>query len=708
MESSFTFLRVRGIPIGAHWSWVFVFALLAWSLGSTLFPRTYPGLEGSTYLAMGLVSTVLFFASILLHELGHAFRALREGMRIEGITLWLFGGVARFAGMFPSAGAEFRIAAAGPAASVAIAAFFMALAWLGNLLGWSEAARGIFDYLGRINALLVAFNLVPALPLDGGRILRAWLWHRQRSFAAATLSAARAGRAFAMVLIGLGVAGIFTEAVTGGVWFAFLGWFLLQAAQAEASFALVRQAFRGLRVRDLMTPDPVVVPAGITVHEFFDEIGRRRGHSTYPVVENGRLAGLVSLRLAGAVPLEERHTTTVDQVMLRGPDVAVTTPDTPMLDALEAVRSGPGRAVVLEGDRITGIVSASDVGRALELEQARGPVAEPSARRAGPLVWVVVTLAIVTAAAAFYHPPIAVLEPGPAIDISQDMTIDGVETTPLNGKYLLTSVRLDQPSALMVVVAVFDPEREVIPVAALIPRGISRQEFFARQRAIFDESRMLAAAAAARSVGLAVKVTGSGARVVGVIGESPAEGVIRRGDVIVAVDGEPVGVTSDVRDLVRSRPPGTRFTVAVERDGGRRDLEVTSARLSMAGEGAVGIGVYIETRDFDLGLPFEIEFKERDIGGPSAGLAYALAVADALDPQDLARGRTIATTGTMDIGGRVGAVGGVGEKAVGARRAGAALFLVPAEEVGSGAERDLDVRGVSTLDEAIALLKGAA
>src|SRR3990172_6650138 len=244
MESSFIFVRVRGIPIGANWSWLFVFALLTWSLGSALFPRTYPGLSGSAYWAMGLVTAILFFGSVLLHELGHAFRALKEGMRIEGITLWLFGGVAKFVGMFPSPGAEFRIAIAGPIVSVALAGGFGVLAFAGRELGWPASTRGVVDYLARINAILVGFNMVPALPLDGGRVLRAWLWHRQRSFSADTVSAARAGRAFGGLLIGLGLLGFFTGAGTGGLWFVFLGWFLLQAAQAEASFALVRQALR--------------------------------------------------------------------------------------------------------------------------------------------------------------------------------------------------------------------------------------------------------------------------------------------------------------------------------------------------------------------------------------------------------------------------------------------------------------------------------
>ncbi|MGH2770603.1 MAG: site-2 protease family protein, partial [Actinomycetota bacterium] len=186
-KSSFALLKIRGIPVGVHWSWVLIFGLFAYSLGTEHFPRRFPDLDPSTALGMGIVSTILVFACILAHELGHALRALKEHMRIDGITLWLFGGVARFLGMFPSAGAEFRIAVAGPAVSVVIGVLCFGLAWAGRSLGWPVPVRGVLDYLGRINLILVAFNLAPALPLDGGRILRAWLWRRRRDFARATV-----------------------------------------------------------------------------------------------------------------------------------------------------------------------------------------------------------------------------------------------------------------------------------------------------------------------------------------------------------------------------------------------------------------------------------------------------------------------------------------------------------------------------------------
>jgi Zn-dependent protease len=167
---------------------------------------------------------------------------------------------------------------------VALAALFGGAALAGDHLDWPAAVQGVVDYLGRINLILLAFNLVPALPLDGGRILRAWLWRRQASFVAATRSAARAGRAFGIVLVTVGLLELFTGAGLGGVWLVFLGWFLIQAAQDEATMALQRQVLGGRRVRDLMTPDPVAVPPDLTVAELIELAARARRFSTYPVV----------------------------------------------------------------------------------------------------------------------------------------------------------------------------------------------------------------------------------------------------------------------------------------------------------------------------------------------------------------------------------------------------------------------------------------
>jgi Zn-dependent protease len=173
MSPSFELGRIAGIRIGINWSWLVVFALITWTWAVHIFPARTPGLGDGTYLAMALVASVVFFASLLAHELGHALQARREGMEIEGITLWLFGGVARFKGMFPSAGAEFRIAIAGPLVSLGLGIAFVLV---GEFAGLPLEAEGVAAWLGYVNLLLLAFNLLPALPLDGGRVLRSGLW----------------------------------------------------------------------------------------------------------------------------------------------------------------------------------------------------------------------------------------------------------------------------------------------------------------------------------------------------------------------------------------------------------------------------------------------------------------------------------------------------------------------------------------------------
>ncbi|HVL05825.1 MAG TPA: CBS domain-containing protein [Acidimicrobiales bacterium] len=704
MESTFTLVRVRGIPIGVHWSWLFVFAIVVWSLTTALFPATYPGLDGWVYLTMAAVSALVLFSSVLLHELGHALRGLREGLPIEGVTLWLLGGVAKMRGNPPSAGSEFRVAICGPVVSLALAAAFGAAALAGNQLDWADPVQGVVDYVARLNLLLLGFNLVPALPLDGGRVLRSWLWRRQQSFLAATRSAARAGRAFGLTLIAIGLLGLFGGGGPGGIWFVFLGWFMLQAAQSETSMAQARWALGGIRVRDVMTPDPVVVSPDASVADLLDRVAPEQRFSTYPVVDGGQPQGVVSLRKAAAVPAPERHRRRVAEVMTPLGGIPTISADSEILDVLPRFDGGASRALVTDTGRLVGVISAADIVRAVEVGAARRPP-EP-ARGAGFLVGVAVALLILGAGAALYHPPYVVIAPGEAANAADDITISGMPVTQLNGKYLLTSVRVSQPSALRLLVAALHPQREVLALSAVIPRGVEPGEFSRRQRAVFSESQMIAAVAAARSQGLAVSVSGTGVGIVDVLRDSPAAESLRVGDVIVAVEGQPVTEASDLSRIISSRPAGTSFAITIERGGQRMERQVTSRRLPQL-SGGVGLGISIETRGLKADLPFTVSFAERNVGGPSAGLAYALAIADMLSPRDYAAGRVIATTGTIEADGKVGPVGGVKQKAEAAEDAGAELFLVPGGEVEEAPRADVPVRGVQSLEEALRALTAA-
>jgi Zn-dependent protease len=222
--------RIAGIRVGVNWSWVIIFALIAWSLESTVFPDQDPHLSKTTYVVMGLVAAFLYIVSLLLHEIGHALQARREGIEIDGITLWLFGGVTQFKGTFGSPGAEFRIAIAGPGVSLVLGGLFVGIA---ELVRSPVEVNGVAAWLGYANLILFVFNMLPALPLDGGRIFHAFLWWRKHDFVSATHIAAGVGRAFGYILIAGGLALAFTSSTWGGIWFVFIGWFLVQAATAE-------------------------------------------------------------------------------------------------------------------------------------------------------------------------------------------------------------------------------------------------------------------------------------------------------------------------------------------------------------------------------------------------------------------------------------------------------------------------------------------
>ncbi|MBY0396595.1 MAG: site-2 protease family protein, partial [Thermoleophilia bacterium] len=340
-------------------------ALLIWTLSEGIFPSTNPGIDDAAYFPMAVVAALLFFASILLHELGHAVQARRDGMEIDGITLWLFGGVARFTGMFPSAGAEFRIAVAGPMVSLALGGAFVGL---GAVPGLPEPVEAVCAWLGFINLALLVFNLLPALPLDGGRVLRAALWARAGDFARATRQAAGAGRVLSYVLIGLGIAMFVFQGTFSGAWLAFIGWFLLQASAAESRALLARAALEGLRVRDLMVADPVTASPDLSLGDFMDRTVWTHRFTTYPVVDDGRAVGLIPFRCVAEVPREDWAVRRVADCMVPTARVAVVAPDDDLTDALALLQESElNRALVLVGDRLVGLLSITDVVRALEL-----------------------------------------------------------------------------------------------------------------------------------------------------------------------------------------------------------------------------------------------------------------------------------------------------------------------------------------------------
>lgn len=367
--------RVAGINVGINWSVLAIFLLITFGLAAGRFPLLYPDLGTGVYVAAGLAAGLIFFLSLLAHEISHAVVARRNGVEVEGITLWLFGGVARLTGEAADPGAELRISGVGPLVSLVLSGVFLAVAVAVGAAQLPEIVVGIFAWLAVINLVLAIFNLVPAAPLDGGRILRAVLWQRRDDRLSASITAARAGKAFGWFLVLLGLAQLLLFAGFGGIWLMLIGWFLTTAAAAEEQHAKVSGALSDVRVRDVMSADPTVAPRSISVEEFLEDYVFPHRFSTFPLTEDGgRPAGLVTLNRVKAVPADQRASTPIHEVACPAGDVPQVGPDEPLADLLPRMWGcADGRVLVVEDGRIVGLVSPTDVMRQMEVAELRSP-----------------------------------------------------------------------------------------------------------------------------------------------------------------------------------------------------------------------------------------------------------------------------------------------------------------------------------------------
>lgn len=360
--------RLAGFELSIHWSTLVIFGLLVSSLAAEQLPADAPGASGLRYVVAALVAGLAFYGGLLAHEVSHALVARREGIEVDGLTLWLLGGVASLRGEARSPGADLRIAVVGPAASLAVAALAGAAALVLDGVGASSLVVATVMWLAAINVSLAVFNLVPAAPLDGGRILRAalWAWRGDRRWAAA--AAGRAGEAFGYLLVGLGLLSLLYPGF-GGLWFLILGWFLINAARAEQSQAMLDDTLGDIRISSVMTRDPVTAPAEATVSEILDDYVLRTRHSAFPLEDAaGCPAGLITLGRLRTVAPAARATVRAAEVACPIDKVVTATPDDRLVDLLPRLNStGDARALVLEGGRVVGLVTAADVARAVEL-----------------------------------------------------------------------------------------------------------------------------------------------------------------------------------------------------------------------------------------------------------------------------------------------------------------------------------------------------
>jgi PDZ domain-containing secreted protein/Zn-dependent protease/CBS domain-containing protein len=726
MEPTFRLLRVRGIPVEAHWTGAVAFAVVTAVLARSVLPSDFPGLGSGTHLAMAVVAAGLLFASVVLHELAHAVAARREGMAVEGITLWLLGGASDGGGRARSPGQEFRVAASGPLVSLVLAGLFAAAAAGCRRLGWPEPVDGVVGYVARLNLLVAAFNLIPILPLDGGRILRSWLWRRQRDLLAATRSVSRAGQAFGLTLVVVGLLDLAGGAGLIGLWLGLLGAFVLRAATSELTDARTRHRLDRLTAADVMATDPGVVLADTPVTRLV-ESPPAPVRSGYPVLGGGRLQGVVALASARAVPAAERDGRLVVDVMTPLDDVPMVGAADPVLDVLDRLNgTNPiGQVVVVDDGRVVGILDEDDVAFALERPPAAISNGKGSAAGAGPnptgtsaagtraagttaagtkaagprpagvAAWVLVGGLCLVVGAALYRPPYVVVMPGRVVDVSDDITLAGVPASPLTGRYQFTSVEFHRTSALGALVAAVRDGRSVVPAG--------RAHYLSDDGAA-AEIRTTAAVAAARSQGLPATVAGTGVRVVAVRPRSPADGVLRVGDVVLAADGRPVTVATTLTELVQRLPAGTEVRLWVDRAGRVRETSVTTAD-EPGSAGGSGVGITVETRDLRANLPFEVQFSGRvGGGGPGSGLAYALAIADLLSPDDLARGRTIAAAGAIAVDGHVQGVGAMAPHAEAAAGSPASVLVIAQDEAEAARRTGLQVEGVESLARALEAL----
>jgi Zn-dependent protease/predicted transcriptional regulator len=375
--------RIAGIEIGVHHTWLWVAALVTWSLAQGNFPAAYPGWAPSNYWLAGTVAAVAFFACVLAHELGHSLVAVARGIPVLGITLFVFGGVARIKEEADTPRDEFLIAVAGPLTSFGLAAAFWgagrALAAAGDT---ASPAAAVAAYLALTNALLGLFNLLPGFPLDGGRVLRAAVWAGTGSLRRATEVASTVGQVIGYLLVAWGVVTALGGGVLSGVWTALIGWFLGNAAGGARQAQELKDRLRGVRVAELMEPRPATAPPDMSVHEFVTEHVLRRGKRALPVMAAGRVLGLVSVTDAKKVPPEAWENTPVERIMTPAP-LHTVAPGSGVDAALRLLAEHALNQVpVVERGELAGMLSRADILRYLEYHRLLVPLPDGTRARA--------------------------------------------------------------------------------------------------------------------------------------------------------------------------------------------------------------------------------------------------------------------------------------------------------------------------------------
>lgn len=366
MHGSIRLGTIAGISIDLHFTWFIIFAV-AVLLIATRLPLVAPGIRPELQWPLGIAVALVFFASLVLHELAHSLVAKRLGIGISGITLFIFGGVSRMTSEPKSAGDELKMAIVGPATSALLGIVFFALWVAAVAAGAAPAIRFGLQWLGLMNLVLAGFNLLPGFPLDGGRVLRAIIWSATGDLRHATYIASTAGQGVAYSLMAVGILALFVRVAAPDGWLLLvLGWFLLDAARSSYQQQVLRSALSGVRVRDMMTPEVVTVPPDVSLQQAVDEYFLRLNHAAFPVTEGHHLAGMLSLAHVRQVPREQWGHTRVADVVERLDQSHFVRPGDDAWEALAAMAGADrGRLLVVEGTELVGIISRTNIMRFL-------------------------------------------------------------------------------------------------------------------------------------------------------------------------------------------------------------------------------------------------------------------------------------------------------------------------------------------------------
>ena len=375
MGSAFNLGRIFDIPFRLHYTWFIIFLLITFSLSWQVFPALYPGWTVLTYWIIGIVTSLLFFASVVAHELAHSLVARFYGIPVKGITLFIFGGMAQIAREAARPGVELKMAAAGPACSLVIGGLF-ALLWL-STQGVIEPIAALAFWLAQINVVLAIFNLIPGFPLDGGRVFRSLLWRFTGNYKRSTQIAVRVGQGVGYLFILLGILVIllrpFGLGWFSGLWLAFIGWFLENAASSSYRQVKWRDTLHGFSASQVMTSVYPTVPSNITVRELVQDYILTGGHHVFMVADEGRLVGILTLDDIKSVSQPSWEATQVREIMTPVDKLKVVHPDQDALSLLEQMEADDiNQMPVVSGDRVIGLVTRDNLIRFLRIRSELG------------------------------------------------------------------------------------------------------------------------------------------------------------------------------------------------------------------------------------------------------------------------------------------------------------------------------------------------